>query len=105
MLEGGVAPGIGYAGRIAGDSTTGFYVGAAVHYYLGIAFARTNGTGGFVTGNPIFGAPVKPTVSAVTDYSKAGNAFAHGWGGAVGAAWVPGPDDLGGAATATGRTL
>jgi len=105
ILEGGVAPSIGYAGRIAGDSTTGFYVGAAVHYYLGIAFARTNGTGGFVTGNPIFGAPVKPTVTAVTDYSKAGNAFGHGVGGDVGVAWASGPVELGVGVNDIGATL
>ena len=105
ILEGGVAPSVAYAGRIAGDATTGFYVGGAVHYYLGVAYARTSATGGFVTGNPIFGGPVKPSLAAVTDYSKAGNSVGHGVGGDVGVAWVSGPIELGVGVNDIGATL
>src|SRR5438034_7808425 len=42
-----------YAGRIAGDNTTGLYVGGAVHYYVGLAYARVSGDGGFTTGDSI----------------------------------------------------
>jgi hypothetical protein len=105
ILEGGLAPSIAYAGRVAGDSTMGFYAGAAVHYYLGIAYARTSGVGGFRTGNPILGAPVRPTITAVTDYSKAGNALGHGVGGDVGVAWVSGPIELGVGVNDIGATL
>src|SRR6266704_2969844 len=77
ILEAGFAPTLGYAGRIAGDTATGLYLGGALHYYLGVAYARTAGRGGFVTGDTIFGGPtpVKPTINALSQYSRAGNAL------------------------------
>src|SRR5439155_1697381 len=50
LLEVGFAPTVAYAGRIAGDSTTGLYVGGAFHYYVGLAYVRVNGDGGVTTG-------------------------------------------------------
>jgi len=105
ILEGGFAPSIGYAGRITGDTATGLYVGGAVHYYLGVAYARTSGVGGFRTGDPIFGASVKPTISAVTEYSNAGNSLGHGVGGDVGVAWISGPIELGVGVNDIGATI
>src|SRR5439155_18967019 len=75
LFEAGFAPSIAYAGRIAGDNTTGLYVGGAVHYYVGLAYARVNGDGGFTTGDSIFSGPtpVKPDARGLTQYSKVVN--------------------------------
>src|SRR5439155_1434282 len=83
LLEVGFAPTVAYAGRIAGDSTTGLYVGGAFHYYVGLAYVRVNGDGGFTTGDSIFSgpSPVKPDARGLTQYSKFGNSFGHGGGG------------------------
>ena len=105
ILEGGFAPSIGYASRITGDTAMGLYVRGAVHYYLGVAYARTSGVGGFRTGDPIFGASVKPTISAVTEYSNAGNSLGHGVGGDVGVAWISGPIELGVGVNDIGATI
>jgi hypothetical protein len=96
LLQGGFAPSIGYAGRIAGDSAEGFYLGGAVHYYIGMAYFRTDGVAGFTTGNPLFGTnPVTPTGTGLSQYSKWGNTPGHGVGGDVGIAWVSGPIEAG----------
>jgi hypothetical protein len=96
LLQGGFAPSIGYAGRIAGDSAEGFYLGGAVHYYIGVAYFRTDGVAGFTTGNPLFGTnPVTPTGTGLSQYSKWGNTPGHGVGGDVGIAWVSGPLEAG----------
>src|SRR5207302_1902313 len=42
IAEAGFAPTVSYAGRIAGDSSTGLYLGGALHYYLGVAYARSS---------------------------------------------------------------
>src|SRR5207248_7271864 len=55
VLEAGFAPTVAYARRIAGDNTTGLYVGGALHYYVGLAYARVSGDGGFTTGDSTFG--------------------------------------------------
>jgi hypothetical protein len=96
LLQGGFAPSIGYAGRIAGDSAEGFYLGGAVHYYIGVAYFRTDGVAGFTSGNPLFGTnPVTPTGTGLSQYSKWGNTPGHGVGGDVGIAWVSGPIEAG----------
>src|SRR5213596_522764 len=107
LVEGGFAPTVSYAGRIAGDSTGGFYVGGAVHYYVGVGYARTDGDAGFITGNTIFGGsnPVTPDGRALTQYSKPGNTFGHGVGGDIGVAWVSGPIELGVGVNDIGATL
>lgn len=107
LLQGGFAPTLGYAGRIAGDSSTGLYVGAALHYYLGVAHARVTGDGGFITGDTIFAGPnpVTPDVHVLTRYSKAGNSLGHGVGGDVGIAFVSGPIELGVGVNDIGATL
>jgi len=107
LVEGGFAPTVSYAGRIAGDSAGGFYVGGALHYYLGVVYGRTDGDAGFITGNTIFTGtnPVTPDARTLTQYSKAGNALGHGFGGDLGLAWVSGPIELGIGVNDIGATI
>ena len=107
MVEGGFAPTVSYAGRIAGDSTHGFYAGGAVHYYMGVGYGRTDGNAGFITGDTIFGGPtpVKPDGRTLTQYSKAGNTLGHGVGGDIGIAWVSGPIEIGVGVNDIGATI
>jgi len=107
LVEGGFAPTISYAGRIAGDSATGLYVGGALHYYLGVGYARTDGTAGFLTGDTIFGGtnPVTPRGATLTQYSKPGNTLGHGFGGDVGVAVVSGPIEVGVGVNDIGATI
>jgi len=107
MVEGGFAPTVSYAGRIAGDSTHGFYAGGAVHYYMGVGYGRTDGNAGFITGHTIFGdtTPVTPDGRTLTQYSKPGNTLGHGIGGDVGLAWVSGPIEIGVGVNDIGATI
>ena len=107
VLEAGFAPTVAYAGRIAGDNTTGLYIGGALHYYVGLAYARVSGDGGFTTGDSIFGGPtpVKPDARALTQYSKFGNSFGHGVGADLGLAVVTGPIELGVGVNDIGATI
>ncbi len=107
LVEGGFAPTISYAGRIAGDTTGGFYVGGALHYYVGVGYARTDGDAGFITGNAIFTGPnpVRPDARTLTQYSKPGNALGHGFGGDLGLAWASGPVELGIGVNDIGATI
>ncbi len=99
--QGGFAPTISYAGRLAGgapDSDDGFYVGGALHYYFGVAFARATGIDGFRTGDTLFAGsnPVKPTVDdTIYTSNRIGKQFGRGVGGDVGFAYVAGPVELG----------
>lgn len=107
LVAGGFAPTISYAGRIAGDLTQGFYVGGALHYYVGVGYARTDGTAGFITGDTLFGGsnPVTPDGRTLTQYSKPGNTLGHGIGGDVGVAWVSGPIEIGVGVNDIGATI
>lgn len=107
LVQGGIAPTISYAGRIAGDSARGFYAGGAVHYYLGAGYFRTDGDGGFITGDTIFSGvnPVTPDGRALTQYSKPGNSIGHGVGADVGIAWISGPIELGVGVNDIGATI
>ena len=107
IVEGGFAPTVSYAGRVAGDSSTGLYVGGALHYYLGAAYVRSSIGAGFATGDSIFTGPnpVTPRDSGLTSYSKPGNALGHGVGGDVGVAWISGPIELGIGVNDIGATL
>ena len=49
IVEAGFAPTLGYAGRVWGDTATGIYLGGALHYYLGVGYAKFTGDGGFIT--------------------------------------------------------
>ncbi len=97
IAQAGFAPTLGYAGRVWGDSMRGIYLGAAVHYYLGVAYGSVVGTAGFVTGDTLFAGsnPVTPTVDALVSYSKAGHSFGHGFGTDVGIVYVTGPVEVG----------
>lgn len=105
IVQGGFAPSLGYAGRIAGDETTGLYLGGAVHYYLGVGYFRSDGNATFTTGNPIFGASPTPLGRTFTQYSRAGNALGRGVGGDVGVAWVSGPIEMGLGVNDIGATI
>jgi hypothetical protein len=107
IVQGGFAPTISYAGRIAGDTASGFYLGGALHYYLGVGYFRSDGSAGFVTGDSIFGGatPAKPDGRTLTQYSKPGNSLGHGVGGDVGVAWVSGPIELGLGVNDIGATI
>jgi hypothetical protein len=107
VIQGGFAPTLGYAGRVWGDTTRGIYVGAAVHYYLGVAYGSVNGTAGFVTGDTLFAGsnPVTPTVDALVQYSKAGNSLGRGVGGDLGFVYVSGPVEVGVGVNDIGATL
>jgi hypothetical protein len=106
LVQAGFAPSIGYAGRIAGDTAGGLYLGGAVHYYIGLAYFRTDGVAGFTTSNPLFGPnPVTPGGTGLTQYSKFGNSAGHGVGGDVGLAWVSGPIELGLGVNDIGATI
>jgi len=105
IVQGGFAPTVAYAGRIVGDGSSGLYVGGALHYYLGVAYFRTDGTGGDSIGNPIFANPVNATAQTITQYSRAGNSFGHGVGGDVGVAWISGPIEVGLGVNDIGATI
>ncbi|MGH7699077.1 MAG: hypothetical protein ACREMJ_00935 [Gemmatimonadales bacterium] len=92
----GFAPFVAYAGRVAGDTVRGLYAGAAVRLYLGAAYGHVDGSVGFITSDPIFGAP-GPTedVSATARYSRFGNSLGTGFGGDVGMVYVSGPVEFG----------
>src|SRR5205807_1591918 len=53
LVASGFAPTVGYAGRITGDSARGFYVGGALHYYVGVGYGRTDGLVGDPTSDPL----------------------------------------------------
>ena len=107
LLEGGFAPTVSYAGRITGDSAGGLYAGGALHYYVGAAYARTDGDAGFITGDTIFGGsnPVTPDGRTLTQYSKFGSELGHGIGGDIGVAWVSGPIEIGIGVNDIGATI
>ncbi len=107
VIQGGFAPTLGYAGRVWGDTTQGIYLGAAVHYYLGVAYGAVDGTAGIVTGDTLFAGsnPVSPTVDALVKYSKAGNSLGRGVGADIGFVYVSGPVEVGFGVNDIGATL
>ena len=107
LAAAGFAPTIGYNGRIAGDSAHGLYVGAAVHYYVGLAYGSTNGNGGFTTGDTLFGGttPVKFDAAGLAQYSTLGHTFGHGVGADIGFVYVSGPVEIGFGINDIGATI
>ena len=107
IAQAGIAPTIGYAGRITGDSTTGLYIGANLRYYLGGGYGSSDGSAGFQTSNPIFDDSLRPNILAngVGRYSSFGNSLGKGVGGDVGVVWVSGPLELGLGVNDIGATL
>jgi hypothetical protein len=107
LVAGGFAPTVSYAGRIAGDSARGFYVGGALHYYVGVGYGRTDGLVGDSTSGTLFAGsnPVNPIGRTLTQYSKPGNTLGHGIGGDIGVAWVSGPIEIGFGVNDIGATI
>jgi hypothetical protein len=107
IIQAGLAPTLGYAGRIWGDTLRGIYLGGAVHYYLGAAYGSVRGTAGLVTGDTLFSGsnPVTPTVDARVLYSKAGNSMGHGVGTDLGIVYASGPVEIGFGVNDIGATL
>jgi hypothetical protein len=107
IAQGGFAPTLGYAGRLWGDSTHGIYVGAAIHYYLGVAYGSVRGSAGIVTGDTLFAGsnPVTPAIDGRVQYSKAGHSFGHGIGTDVGFVYASGPVEVGFGVNDIGATL
>src|SRR5207247_6761405 len=92
LAEGGFAPSVGYSGRVYGSEERSMYAGVGVHYYLGLAYGGSTGSGGFTTGDTIFAgpSPVWPAVAASSSYSQWGNSLGHGGGVDAGVGWVAG---------------
>ena len=107
LVAGGFAPTVSYAGRIAGDTARGFYVGGALHYYVGVGYGRTDGLVGDSTSDTLFAGsnPVNPIGRTLTQYSKPGNTLGHGIGGDIGVAWVSGPMEIGIGVNDIGATI
>ncbi len=107
IAQAGFAPTLGYAGRVWGDSLRGLYLGASVHYYLGVTYASVAGMAGFTTGDTLFGGsnPVSPAVDALVSYSKPGRSLGRGFGTDVGFVYVSGPVEVGFGVNDIGATL
>jgi hypothetical protein len=107
VVQAGLAPTLGYSGRVWGDSAQGIYVGAGIHYYLGATYASVVGTAGFATGDTLFAGsnPVSPAVDALVKYSKPGRALGRGFGGDIGIVYVTGPVEVGFGINDIGATL
>jgi len=107
IAQAGIAPSLGYSGKVFGDSAGSLYLGVAGHYYMGLAYGSSNGTAGFTTGDTIFAGPniVTPNVRVQSATSKYGNSMGHGVGADVGMAWVSGPIVFGVGVNDVGATL
>jgi len=106
--QAGFAPTLSYAGRLthgAGgpDTDDGFYLGGAVHYYMGATFGRATGPAGFTTGNPVLAATPSPLLNGSLYTST--QAFGTGVGGDVGVVWISGPFEVGAGVDDIGATL
>jgi hypothetical protein len=107
LVQTGLAPYIGWAGRVAGTGDRGLFVGATLRYYQGAAYARTTPDAGFTTADTIFSSvnPLSPDLSADSRYSKFGNRLGKGVGGDIGFVLVSGPLELGFGVSDAGATL
>ena len=106
--QAGFAPTISYAGRLTHgqggpDTDDGFYLGGAVHYYMGATYGRANGPAGFTTGNPVLAATPSPLLNGSLYTST--QAFGTGVGGDVGVVWISGPFEVGAGVDDIGATL
>jgi len=107
--QAGFAPTVSYAGRLlrgaGGDDTDdGFYVGGAVHYYLGATYARGIGPAGFTTGPGAVLASA-PDVLLNGNLYTSKKPFGTGVGGDVGVVWISGPFEVGLGANDIGAQL
>ena len=108
-VQAGFAPTVGYAGRLthgAGgpDTDDGFYIGGALHYYMGATFGRAIGPAGFTTGPPpLLGSTPSPLLNGSLYTSN--KPFGTGVGGDVGMVWISGPFEVGVGANDIGAQL
>ncbi|MFN2572545.1 MAG: hypothetical protein ABR537_13200 [Gemmatimonadales bacterium] len=98
VAQAGLAPTVALATRLTHggggeDTDDGFYVGGAVHYYLGATSGRAIGPAGFTTGATVLGSAPAPLLDATLFTSNKANG--HGIGGDVGIAWLSGPFEVG----------
>ena len=108
VAQAGLAPTVGIAERLthgAGgkDSDDGFYVGGALHYYLGATYGRGYGPAGFTTGATVLGSTPSPLLDGTLLTSNKANG--HGIGGDVGVVWISGPFEVGAGADDIGAQL
>ncbi len=107
--QAGFAPTVSYAGRLthgAGgqDTDDGFYVGGALHYYLGATYGRGIGPAGFTTGAPpVLGSTPSPLLNG--DVFTSNKPFGRGVGGDVGVVWISGPFEVGAGVNDIGAEL
>lgn len=101
IVQAGVAPTLSFSGRVTGvgsDNEDGVYLGAAVRQYLGAAYYRAIGSGGFTTGDTLFAGsnPVTPQLEALIYRDNgATSSFGSGIGGDVGIVMISGPLEVG----------
>ena len=97
LVQTGFAPTVGYAGRLThgADPSTddGFYIGGALHYYMGATYGRGSGPAGFTVGDTIFKST--PNILVNDTLLTSNKAFGKGIGGDVGIAWISGPFEVG----------
>jgi hypothetical protein len=106
--QAGFAPTVSFAGRLlrgagGNDTDDGFYLGGALHYYMGATFARAVGPAGFTTGTPVLGATPTPLLNGNLYTSQ--KPFGKGVGGDVGIVWISGPFEVGAGVNDIGATL
>ena len=107
--QAGLAPTVSFAGRLlrgaGGDETDdGFYLGGALHYYLGATYGRGVGPAGFTTGTPdVFTSTPAPLLNGDVFTSNKPNG--HGLGGDVGVVWISGPFEVGAGVNDIGAEL
>jgi len=104
----GFAPTISYAGRLTHgvggpDTDDGFYLGGALHYYLGATFGRGVGPAGFTTGNPVLAATPAPLLNGNLYTST--KPWGTGVGADVGVVWISGPFEVGAGVNDIGAEL
>ncbi len=107
LVQGGVAPEVGWGGRVLGDTAGGLYAGGAVRYLLGAGYARVGGAAGFTTGDTIF-SDVNPLTEDVAGrVLTADPALTAGTGVGLdlGVVWAAGPLEIGLGMTDIGATL
>ena len=107
--QAGLAPTVSFAGRLlrgaGGDETDdGFYLGGALHYYLGATYGRGVGPAGFTTGTPdVFTGTPTPLLNG--DLFTSNKPNGHGVGGDVGVVWISGPFEVGAGVNDIGAEL
>ena len=107
--QAGLAPTVSFAGRLlrgaGGDETDdGFYLGGALHYYLGATYGRGIGPAGFTTGTPdVFTSTPTPLLNG--DLFTSNKPNGHGVGGDVGVVWISGPFEVGAGVNDIGAEL